>query len=512
MVSPEEQEGGEREDSCLSRNILLIGLGLGLLLRLIAVIYGDIGVYVDGASRIAIAIRWAEHPSWQGLSGDWPPLHWYFLGSLIRLWNEPVALAKAINFICGVGGLYVFRSAIRPFFSEITANTSLLILAIYWTNIWLASSYWVEIPYLLFVFLAVNHAAKTRSSLNWSTAFLSGSFLSFAMLLRNEGLLLFLLFLVWYILNVKDRISILSFAAVPVCVFAWYLIEPSLYGHSYLDYFSYVKQSKEVENLTQGITLKDCLIQWAMMLAASPTVFVVAPGLYGLWRFRHQARHDLFAWMFVSQVVFYLTLTLTSAWRPQLRYLMLYFVNLIPYTALVLLQTFRRFSPRYALPLLLVLTIIIQAVAWWMGRNNRLPMGWLPLQVRTSSQKALDQWIEEIKLSGQKGLKISSIVPGPLRERWSLDHSFVVNRIPPGTLELEEIHIQVDREILNGHLPEKTQTADLILIDPHSVFYSAVLNALAQRKTGMSIRQIHPHITVMLLSERALANTQFLFN
>ena len=72
----------------LAKKLFVAAVVVGVALRLIAAIFGDVGVYADGASRIALAISWADHPSWQGLSGVWPPLHWYFLGVLIDVWNR----------------------------------------------------------------------------------------------------------------------------------------------------------------------------------------------------------------------------------------------------------------------------------------------------------------------------------------------------------------------------------------------------------------------------------------
>src|SRR6185295_16706991 len=156
-----------------------------------------------------------------------------------------------------------------------------------------------------------------------------------------------------------------------------------------------------------------------------------------------------------------------------------------------------------ALPLLLVLTIAVQGAGWWAGRNNRLQPGWLPIQVRTASQTALDEWIRGVQQSGQTGLRIKAIVPGPLNERWSLDHSFVVNHVRSDVLDLEELHVQADKAILEGQLPERAFEADIVLLDPQAVYYPAVINTLTQRIPGVASKQIHSHIIALLLSERA---------
>jgi hypothetical protein len=504
-MSASERQVDKLDSTSLPQQFFLIAILAGVGLRAIAGIWGDIGVYVDGASRIAMAMRWAEHPTWQGLSGVWPLAHIYALGILIRLWNQPVLLAKIIGFASGVGTIFVFRNAVRHRFGPTVASLSALLLAIYWTHIWLSSSYWVEVPYLLFVLLSVHYAERAKTTLAWRHALVSGVFLSLAMLLRNEALLLLVLFVWWYLIRIKTLKILAVFVTIPFMLAAWYFIEPIMRGGSYLDYFLYVARSKEFENVVENVSRKEALYQWILMLGASPTLIVVLPGLYGLWLNRRHAVTDLFAWMFMIQTVFYLSLTIVSGWRPQLRYLMLQFVNLFPYAALVWLSIMRRFSPRYLLPPMLALMIAMQGLAWWIGRNNGLPGGWLPLQVITSSQEKLDALVRQIDGNTQEKLVIISVVPGPRVERWSLEHSFIINRGGFSNVVLREADVHVEPDILDGSLPEYLLNADVLLIDPQAVFFSTVISS-SRRHANLSIRRLHPHLEVVLMTERARKN------
>src|SRR5205085_1708782 len=192
--------------------------------------------------RLANAVAWAERPRWQGLSGVWRPLHWYVLGELIRLWDQPILWAKLINFGCGIGSLLILRTVVRRVFGPLVGSLSALLLAIYWTHIWLTSSYWVEIPYLFLVFLALHYALKAVALNDLRAAFLSGLALTVALLLRHEGTLILGLFLVWLAIHTRNRKLILSFALVPVCVAAYALFEPVLQGGSFLDYLAAYKE------------------------------------------------------------------------------------------------------------------------------------------------------------------------------------------------------------------------------------------------------------------------------
>jgi hypothetical protein len=491
----------DKTDAGFSARIFLIAMVLGLLLRLIAVIWGGLSPGGDGMGRLANAVAWAERPRWQGLSGIWRPLHWYVLGELIRLWDQPVIWAKLVNFSCGIGSLIILRKAALAVFGPLVASLSALLLAIYWTHIWLTSSYWVEIPYLLLIFLAVRYAIKAVSMIDLMAAFVSGLFLTVAILLRHEATLILGLFLVWFAISTRNRKLILLFALMPVCVAAWAVFEPTLNGGSFLDYIAASKGIKANENQLQGFTLRDCLYQWVIMPVSVPSLFVVIPGFYGLWKARRMAYRDLFAWMFVAQVVFYFCMTLTSAWRPQLRYILLYFVNLFPYAAWTWSQLMRRFSARAVLAVLIMGMMMTQSAAWWVGRNNYLPMGWLPLQIETAPQRALDAWASTMKVEDQREIKFVSFVYGAMSGAWSLPHSLVLNHFPLSNAE--EIYLADSPKILHGELSPSVYAADVILIDPESEFYTRCSGALKEKYPGLQIKVIHSRIVAILLSPRA---------
>ena len=494
----------DQDNSGLARKMFLAAVVGGVALRLIAAIFGDVGVYADGASRIALAISWADHPSWQGLSGVWPPLHWYFLGTLIDVWNHPILLAKAITLALSIGTIFVFRAAVRSCFNSLVGAMSALLLAISWSHIWLTSSYWVEIPYLFFVILAVRFAYRSIASGRTLDLHFAGLSFALAMLLRHEGSLMMPVALAWYVLMTRDWRRALRLAWAPAVILICCVLEPFLRGHTYFEYFTSVAEMKVAENLVQGLSVQDCLRQWVLMLGASPTVLVVVPGLFGLYRRRSRIRTDVFAWMFLAQFAFYFVMTIGLGWRPQMRYLLLCVVNLLPYAALGWLEIIERFSKRYALAALISLTIVIQSAGWWIGRNNMLAYGWLPVQVVTSSQREMDKWIGSLESQGLSKLSVVSIAPAALDDRWSVVHSALANDIHLSRSGLDEVHVYIDREILAGELPPRVQAADVVLIDPRMSFYPGFVEALKQVKPRATITLIHPDIAVLLVSGRAL--------
>ena len=499
---------GKIDVSNQSEMIFAGAVVLGLLLRLTAFLLGDIDPGGDGMWRLGYAIGWAQHPKWEGLSGVWPPVHWYFLGSLLLLWNEPILLAKTIGLVFGMGAIFAMRSAVRHLFGDLVAAVSALLLSIYWTHIWLTSSYWVEIPFIFLVLSSINYSMRSLERRSAKDVFTSSVFLSLALLLRHEGHLLLGLFIIWYILNNRSWRLVLTFAALPLCISAWMFIEPWINGHSYFEFISFVKSQKAGENLMQGVTLRDCLTQWTLMPATVPSIFVVIPGLYGLWKARHMLRRDLFGWLFIAQVSFYLSMTLTSAWRPQLRYILIYFINLLPYAAFVWIQMIQRFPVRYSLTALLTATILAQSSAWWVGRNNRYPLGWLPLRVPSSAQQSLDQWILKVSKERLSGIRLVSLAAGSRVESWSLAHAFLVNGLPSNLFnknlsspfKCEEVYVADLPGIHQGDLPASMYEADMVLVDSNASFYQAIIRSLTARRRNVKAINIHPHIAVILLS------------
>lgn len=488
--------------SSVSTRVFAAALVLGIGLRLLAVIWGDIGPGGDGAERISYAVAWAHHPYWKGLSGVWPYTHFYFLGILIRLFGNPVLLAKLVNFGFGVGAILALRRAVRPTFGELPASLASLMLAIFWTHIWLTSAYWVELPFMLFIILAVSFALQTQETQDPKSAVCCGLFLTLGLLLRHEGIPLIGLVGLWAVIKVRKPRLVFLMMLLPALLLAWYFIEPQLSGHSYFEYASFVRQAKEGENLVQGVSFKDCIIRWVVIPAGLPSIFIVIPGLYGLWLRRRTAVTELFAWMFVSLVAFYFVMSLRYSWQPQVRYIMLYFFNLLPYSAVGWLEIIKKFKlkMRWAIPALVALTILTQGAAWWVGRNQRRHLGWLPVEIESSSQKALDNWFEGVTKNLSQHTSVVAILPGPTDDPWSLTHSEIESAPRSNLLEARNLYVPEVKSVLTGDLPDYAYTADLIVIYRKALFYRTVVNALTSRGRTFQATDIHPDVTVFRMN------------
>jgi hypothetical protein len=501
------QLSGNVECRRLTRRLLLAALLIGALLRLLAVLAGDIGTS-DGMIRLSYAVEWQQRPGWQGLTGVWPPLHWYLLGLLLNLWYQPVLLAKLLGFAAGLASIGVLYLAARPAFGGVVAALAALLLALTWTHIRLTSSYWVELPYLLVSLLGVWGCQRAAVSRRAGPALGAGAALALALLLRHEALLAIGLSGAWLALTTRSARLLVAFAALPLLAAGWSFLEPWLNGSSYLAYAASVSAQKASENVVSGVDVKESLRQWAIMAVSVPSLVVLLPGLVQLWLERRRAWRDLFAWLFLAQAGLYLGMSVLSGWRPQLRYLLLYFVPLYPYAARAWLWLAGRWPGRPVLAALLAATVLVQGAAWWAGRGEGGLAGWLPLEFQTSSQRALDGWAADLARPGQPNLKVVPITPssfGPA-SAWNFSHSWLVVGAPPDRLNEPEVYVPMQPGVARGELPASVVGADVVVIDPAASFYPAVSGALREHFPNLVQRQLHPNVELFLLTAQARLN------
>jgi 4-amino-4-deoxy-L-arabinose transferase-like glycosyltransferase len=479
---------------------------VAVLVRLASSYLGDIGAKSDGMIRLYYAVRWSEEPIWGGFSGRWPPLHWYALGLLLEVWNEPVAAAKTLNFLLGLASIVALRAAAQPLFGQRVALLAAALLSLSWTHIWLTTSYYVEVAYLLFVLLAVRGAMSAAENESWRSSLLCGASLAVAVLLRHEGMLLVPVFLLWYSLRLHAPGHRAAFIVLPLLAVGLNLLEPWLRGFSYADYFLDISAIKIAESELRETGPTSALLSWMVLPSLWPSFVVSGASLLGLWLNRSRLGGDLFAWIFAAQAGFYLTMTFTLGWPVQQKHVMLYFASLLPHAAMVWLRLIDRFATRKAVLLaaLLATTVGVQAFAWGVRINAGQPLGWLPISTQTDAQQALDDWLAEVK---------ERLVGGNLvgvghyeRNAWDLRHAALVNRFPNATIGIREVYAPAIQSTLGGRLPDRIEEADALLIDPGAPYYDTVLRSLSERsRPPLSSQRIHGRISALILSPRAKA-------
>lgn len=362
----------------------------GGLLRLLAIYLTDPSPG-DGLSRLGFAYMWAKRPEWEGLTAVWMPLHWYVLGALIRVWENPLLWAYLLGWASAMGTIvFLFRAVLLTSENKIVAGISALLLALYWTHIWLTTTNFVEIYYLFFVTYAVYrllHASQTGSA---TDAWMAGISTGVALFLRHEAKLIVPFLWLWVWLNGARGVA-WRYAVIPALCVGWQLVEPSLRGSSFIEMVREYAKMTEMDYLTREHSYAESLRRWVLMSSSSPSAVVMLLGLYGIWLARSRWKQELPLWLFAVQTGFYLMLTISSAWQPQLRYLALGYVYLLPYAALAIYTLRPRFKG--ALAVVVVTMVLIQAFTWWEGRNEKRPLGWMPIFRAPAAQASLDQWV-----------------------------------------------------------------------------------------------------------------------
>lgn len=362
----------------------------GGLLRLLAIYLTDPSPG-DGLSRLGFAYVWAKHPQWEGLTAVWMPLHWYFLGMLIRIWEQPVLWAHLLGWVCAVGTIiYLFRAVQITSGNATVAGMSAVLLALYWTHIWLTTTNFVEIHYLFFVTFAVYRLLRASQTGSAADAWIAGISTGIALFLRHEAKLILPFLWLWLWLNGRRDVA-WRYAVIPALCVGWQLVEPSLRGSSFMDLVREYASVTEMDYLTREYSYKESFRRWVLMSSSSPSIIVMILGLYGIWLARSRWKQELPLWLFAVQTGFYLTMTILSAWQPQLRYLTLGYVYLLPYAALAIYTLQPRFKGAFAV--VVVAMVLIQAVTWWVGRNEKRPLGWLPIFRAPVGQASVDRWV-----------------------------------------------------------------------------------------------------------------------
>jgi hypothetical protein len=370
---------------------LFAAILVGGLLRLISVIASD-PFPGDGVSRLILAYQWAQHPDWQGLSAVWMPLHWYFLGLLIRLWENPLFWALAVGWLCGVGTIvYFYYGVLKLSGDVVVAGYSALLVAIYWAHAWLSSTNLVETVYLFFLAWAVYELIKAVRTEASRSVWYAGIVVGIILFLRHEAKLIFPVLLMWVYVNGGGQTA-LRFAFIPVLAIAWQLVEPALQQSSFLTVVREFNALTQRDYFLRGNSALEVSRRWVLMSFSSPSVIALGLGLYGIWLVRQRWKQEIFLWLFVVQTAFYLYLSLSALWQPQIRYLTLCFINVLPYSALAMSGLQQRL--RGAVAVVLILMVLVQSVSWWVGRNERRPLGWLPVYRLPASQRTLEEWIQ----------------------------------------------------------------------------------------------------------------------
>ena len=146
---------------------------------------------LDQAARVFIAWRWADDP-FLLLHGIWPPLHFLLLGTVLRLFPDPIMAPVWLHLLLGCATpavVYLFTH--RLFGSPRAALAVGVAFAIYPIAIRDSLSVLAQTPFVLLVALSMLALVNARGRTgDWRHALAAGFALTLASALRYEGWML----------------------------------------------------------------------------------------------------------------------------------------------------------------------------------------------------------------------------------------------------------------------------------------------------------------------------------
>lgn len=83
----------------------------------------------DGISRVYASLQWAENP-FIIKTGNWPPLHFYLVGTALKVYNNPFYTPLLVNVFLSLFTLFPLYFLIRRLFNERTALLMILIFSL----------------------------------------------------------------------------------------------------------------------------------------------------------------------------------------------------------------------------------------------------------------------------------------------------------------------------------------------------------------------------------------------
>lgn len=376
-------------------------LGLGAALRLIpltAPMPMD-----DGAIRLMASVKWAQHPEWFGLGGQWPPLVMYLQGLLIRAGADPVWMAHLMNYAASVVTLYlVYLLTLQLFANARVAVMAMLLASLYWLHITLVNTNLIENFYLPVLLLASYWAVKATQQKNVPMTLAVGVALCIGglALMRHEGRVVFLT-LFGYFLVTRQWQMALWLGIINGALIGYLLYENwALRGHWAADLIS-ARANFEYAGLAKGYiaTLEDKLHGLRRVFMFMPSIFFLALAAIGLWAHRRHRETYIVALPAAASLALLLYSAFFSPLVPFARYFLPIFMPLTPFAALGWQRLATHHSPRLAWGAV-VLILATQLAQWVYGQVKASDeFHWsylLPRRAPHPQQVVLEQQIAQI--------------------------------------------------------------------------------------------------------------------
>jgi hypothetical protein len=273
--------------------VLLAVAALALAVRLAVLPFAT----TDGsnpAARVWIAWRWLDDPG-VITHGVWGPLHFYLIGAVLALTNDPVTAPILLHVLFGVGSAVLLYIFVRiEFTGPNSALLAALAFAVYPVGLSNSVSVRAEAPFVFFVLasMVLLALARTRAPVT-VLAGAAGLMLTMASMLRYEAWLLtpLLALLLWP--RIVPTLVFLSVASVfPVFWMIGNMLAygDPLYGVSYAQSWELESMGRAALSLSERLRAAiGFLFNAARGLTPFLALLALAGGLLALLRHRRVA-------------------------------------------------------------------------------------------------------------------------------------------------------------------------------------------------------------------------------
>ncbi len=139
----------------------------------------------DAWARYQLALAWANHPD-RLPSDTWLPLHFWLLGTALRLWHSEWAV-RLLTALLGALTVLPFWGAARRLFGERVALYAALMLALFGFHIAYSVTTSSEVPTVFFLALGLYGWLRFREEGGWRWLVPAGLGFSLAALIRFEA-------------------------------------------------------------------------------------------------------------------------------------------------------------------------------------------------------------------------------------------------------------------------------------------------------------------------------------
>jgi hypothetical protein len=231
-------------------------LFFNLVLRLCLLPFTSVTNEGDSISRILIAWRWLEHPTFISHAG-WGPLHFYLIAGALRIWFNPIVSPSVLHILISVATAIPLWAFVRREWGEpgaIFVGAAFLFYPLAFRLSFMPAS---EVPFVFFVAWTMYFVSRARSESKILDAILAGISITLASALRVEAWVLIVLFgcLLW------GRWQVLCVYLISASVFpVFWMIGNVFHGLDPIAHLTTVRNWQlNVEGINEGLNTTEII-------------------------------------------------------------------------------------------------------------------------------------------------------------------------------------------------------------------------------------------------------------